>query len=75
MEEIWKEIQDYPGYKVSNLGRVMNKHGRIMKLNNVRGYELILLTKDKKQYCKQVHRIVALTFIPNHNNLFYINHK
>ena len=75
MEEIWKEIQDYPGYKVSNLGRVMNKHSRIMKLNNVRGYELILLTKDKKQYCRQVHRLVALAFIPNPDNLPYINHK
>lgn len=75
MEEIWKEIQDYPGYKVSNLGRVVNKHGRIMKPNNIRGYELILLTKDKKQYNRFVHRLVALAFIPNPDNLPYINHK
>ena len=24
MEEIWKIIPDYPNYKVSNLGRVIN---------------------------------------------------
>lgn len=76
MEEIWKEIQDYPGYKVSNLGRVMNKHGRIMKpSNHKQGYKLIGLKKDKKLYCRQVHRLVALAFIPNPDNLPQVNHK
>ena len=29
MEEIWKIIPDYPNYKVSNLGRVINSHVQV----------------------------------------------
>ena len=76
MEEIWKSIPGFEDYTVSNLGRVMNKHGRIMKpSNHKQGYKLIGLKKDKKLYGKQVHRLVALAFIPNPNNLPQVNHK
>lgn len=76
MEEIWKSIPGFEDYTVSNLGRVMNKHGRIMKLSNHKqGYKLIGLKKDKKLYCRQVHRLVALAFIPNPDNLPQVNHK
>ena len=76
MEEIWKSILGFEDYTVSNLGRVMNKHGRIMKQSNHKqGYKLIGLKKDKKLYCKQVHRLVALAFIPNPDNLPQVNHK
>ena len=35
MEEIWKIIPDYPNYKVSNLGRVINIK-KIKQLFNVK---------------------------------------
>lgn len=76
MEEIWKSIPEFEDYTVSNLGRVMNKHGRIMKpSNHKQGYKLIGLKKDKKLYCRYVHRLVALAFIPNPDNLPQVNHK
>ena len=76
MEEIWRKIPGFEDYTVSNLGRVMNKHGRIMKQSNHKqGYKLIGLKKDKKLYGKQVHRLVALAFIPNPDNLPQVNHK
>ena len=72
-EEIWKEIQGFEGeYAVSSMGRVKNlKNGKIFTgVNNGNGYKIITL--KGKTY--MVHRLVALAFIPNPDNLPYINH-
>ena len=82
MEEIWKDIEGYPNYMVSNMGRVksLNYHrtGRekILKPHKKRdGYlEVCLFKNGKRKYCL-VHRLVAEAFIPNPNNLPFINHK
>ena len=39
-EEIWKDIEDFPGYKISSLGNVIGLHKRVLKpgLNNKDGY-------------------------------------
>ena len=39
------------------------------------GYLKVMLSLDKKQYTKTVHRLVAKSYIPNPNNLPVINHK
>ena len=72
-EEIWKEIQGFEGeYAISNKGNVKNlKSGRIIDgAYNSMGYKQIKL-KGKKYY---IHRLVALAFIPNPNNLPQVNH-
>lgn len=77
-------------YQVSNLGRVRSlnhsvlagiknnkeviKKGRIIKPSLCRGYEKITLSKNNKRVSKQVHRLVAETFIPNPDNKPQINH-
>lgn len=38
------------------------------------GYERVMLYKNQKGYCKQVHRLVAEAFIPNPNKLPQVNH-
>lgn len=38
------------------------------------GYKLIGLHKNKKQYLKSVHRLVAEAFVPNPNNYHIVNH-
>jgi hypothetical protein len=88
MEEIWKEIIGTNGsYSVSNKGRirtneyyVKNRYGervvsgRIKKLNNHnQGYLIVSFFRFGKT--KLVHRIVATHFIPNPNNLEFVNHK
>ena len=76
--EIWKDIKGYEGlYQVSNLGRVKNKRrNRLLKLRLERnGYLRVSLYKNSKVSCKFVHRLVAQNFIPNPNNLEYVNHK
>lgn len=55
--EIWKPIQDLPGYSVSNRGRVRkDSTGQIMVLSKNGGYCRITISKH-------VHRLVAEAFI------------
>lgn len=80
MKEVWKDIKGYEGeYKVSNYGRVKslkNHKEKILKQwKNNKGYLNIALYKNKKSKMYRVHRLVALAFIPNPENLPEVNHK
>lgn len=81
IKEIWKPIEGYPDYEVSNLGRIKslnyNRTGKekIMKLQSGKnGYQIIHLCKNGIHYNFKIHRLVALAFLPNPNNLPCINH-
>ncbi len=69
MEEVFKEIPDYPDYKVSNLGRVKsfkrNKEIFLKPINDTYNYLQVVLYKNKKPRTIQVHRLVAMVFL-NH---------
>lgn len=73
----WKKITQYPDYEISQIGDVKNiKTGRILKARlNRNQYKQIGLFKNKKQYTIEIHRLVALTFVPNPNNLPIADHK
>lgn len=77
--EEWRVIEDYPDYMISNLGRVKSlKYGkeRILKSNKDKdNYLRVPLHKEGKLKVHQIHRLVALHFIPNPNNLPQVNHK
>lgn len=66
--EIWKDIKEYPGYQVSNLGQIksfkQSKEGRILKPKISAGYAGIDFRKDGKSYYGLIHRIVLSTFAP-----------
>lgn len=78
MIEIWKNIEGYEDlYKVSNLGNVKQiKFNRIIKkcLSN-NGYLVVNLSKKNVSKSFLVHKLVAEAFIPNPDNLLYVNHK
>lgn len=84
MEEIWKDVKGFEGrYQVSNLGRVRSLewpgHRGIMRkltINKRWGYYRMCLVnaEGQRKYCN-VHRLVAIAFIPNPDNLPEINHK
>ena len=65
--ETYKVIKGFEGYSVSDHGNVKNnKTGRILKnCPNGRGYENVHLCKDQKRSTITVHRLVALSFLPN----------
>lgn len=77
MKEIWKDIKGYEGlYHISNLGRVKNANGLILSsANNGKGYCIVSLYRNGKQKTHRIHRLVAIAFIPNPNNLPEVNHK
>lgn len=75
--ENFKEIPDYPGYRISDAGNVFS-----MKLKrslnspiNKDGYCRIGLWKDLNVKKFFVHRLVAIAFIPNLENKPVVNHK
>jgi hypothetical protein len=84
MVEIWKDIAGYEGlYQVSNFGRVKSLNYRktgkeaILKLrvaHKRHNYMDVALTKRGITKRHKVHRLVAVAFIPNPNNLPHINH-
>lgn len=77
LNEIWRDIPDYPNYQVSNLGNVRNvKFGRIIKPSMTnKGYLRVCLWGNGESKNYRVHRLVAQAFIPNPNNYPEINHK
>lgn len=75
--EIWRNIELFEQYSVSNFGNVRNNiTGKILKSRkHTGGYARVILCKDKKHYDRYIHRLVAQAFIPNPNNLPEVNHK
>lgn len=81
--EVWRDIDGFDGYQVSNLGNVrsLNYNGtgnvRVLKPSLSgpnRGYKSISMQVADKVVRRNVHRLVAKAFIPNPKNLPEINH-
>lgn len=88
MTEIWKDVIGYEGlYQISNLGNIKSldrvlknrwgnyiRKGAVMALNMCNRYAAInLFVNWKFKHCK-IHRLVAIAFIPNHENKPEVNH-
>ena len=78
MEEVWKQIAEFPDYKISNMGRVMScKWGKekMIKIFLDRDkYKITCLYKDSKSKQRRIHRLIAQAFIPNPDNLPTVDH-
>jgi hypothetical protein len=77
MEEIWKEIPGYEGYyQASTFGRIRGvTRGKLMAdFSDKRGYRRLTLRMRGKQINYKVHRLIALTWIPNPENKPQVNH-
>lgn len=68
--EIWKPIEELPGYSVSNKGRIRkDSTGQIMVLSKNNGYCRITISKH-------VHRLVAKAFLdpPDNKEQSWVDH-
>lgn len=91
IDEVWKPIKDFEClYEINNLGEIRSLDREVIYSNGVKhihkgkmlkprkdkyGYLNIVLNKNGKSKTFKVHRLVAITFIPNPNNLPEVNHK
>lgn len=78
ISETFLSVPGYEGlYEVSNLGNIKSlRSGKLLKQASDKvGYKLVCLTKDGKSRGYGVHRLVALAFLPNPENLPEVNHK
>lgn len=80
MNEEWKDIDGYPGYKVSTYGRVMSYHHwrepTVLRMRH-RGHGYLgvrLYDANGGSSNLAIHRLVAEAFIPNPDNLPEVNH-
>lgn len=89
--EIWRPVEDYPGYEVSNFGRLRRLPYLLEETaNSYRVYQGAIYTPStwcsngkmynlnidgKLKYNIPVHVLEAKAFIPNPDNLPYVVHK
>ena len=78
MEEIWKTIEEYPDFEISDQARIRCvATGKILKQTiNKQGYLQVCVSLGQRGKCKvfKIHREVAKAFIPNPENKPEVNH-
>jgi hypothetical protein len=73
--ETWRQIDEFPGYYISSIGRVMGKRGILSPHLNHKGYLRVTLVDGYSKKNRRVSRLVALAFIPNEGGKPEVNHK
>lgn len=58
--EVWRAIPGYPGYKVSNRGRVKSPRKMLKPITTANPYPMVALKNQIKVY---VHAVVLLAFV------------
>lgn len=71
MIEEWRTVDEFPEYEVSNKGRVRKNEKLLSQTHDTSGYWMVSMRKTTRK----VHRLVAKAFIPNPDNLPFVNHK
>lgn len=72
---MWKTIEGFENYEVSNNGEVRNKKtGRILKNSTApNGYLRVNLRANNQSYTRYVHRLVALNFLEGEGEVNHVD--
>ena len=72
-----KDIEGFEMYQISDTGEVYSKYSNktLKPIKDKDGYLQVKLYKDKKQYTRKLHRLVAEAFLDNPDNKPEVNHK
>jgi hypothetical protein len=84
-EEAWRTLPGFSKYEFSSFGNVRSidstdsmgrlKRGKVLKLqNSSNGYVILTLSSDNAKKTFQVHRLIAMAFLPNDSNMPCVNH-
>lgn len=74
--EIWFPVTEFPDYEFSDRNRVRNKITLhiISQQCNPNGYFRVTLYRERKRYHRSLHRIIALSRVPNPCGKPHVNH-
>lgn len=76
MTENWKPINGYDNYLISDMGRVKSLYtNRFLKPADRVGYNKVALFNKGKRKDFNIHRLVAIHFLPNWNKKKCVDHK
>ena len=73
-EEIWKPIPGFPEHEASTHKRFRHGSRILSKYVGSEGYEMVCLCNGRNKHQDTVHKLLALTFIPNPNNYPCVGH-
>ena len=75
-KELWNTIYNFSNYEISNYGNIINKTTKYTLNPSIKsGYLCLSLTNDDgDRKSIKIHRLVALSFIPNPENKYSVNH-
>lgn len=74
-KEVWREIKEFPAYEISDLGRVRNTNGKVLKpIESTGGYKIVHLRNKTCKRKRYIHRLVATAFIDNPFEKPCVNH-
>ncbi len=76
MKEEWKEIDGWPDYMISNVGRVFSyRRNRTLKISSdPYDYPCVHLCYNNCWYRRSVHRLVAFAFVEGYFDGAIVNH-
>lgn len=72
--ELWKVVEEFPLYEVSNKGRIRRGANIVQSSINERGYLIARFCTNGIRQSRRLQRVVAKAFIPNPENKPEVNH-
>ena len=73
---MFTDIAEFPGYQINTNGEIYNvRSNRILKSAICKDRQVrIGLRKDGVSFNRSIHRMLAITFIPNPRELWFVKH-